>query len=336
MRIRLLGVAMAAACLLLAAASQASTPVSYRVDQKTFKKQTLATSALTFTMYSDEACSVMTAEETLFGGDVTIVVDAPKTLKIKGGVKPAKAAVIQATLSDMPDGPIYLEVSGPGINPLGPRCQVQAAGGSSGGGVAGPSGPTGPAGTPGGPSGPAGPTGGAGPAGPSGPAGAAGSAGPAGPTGPPGSAGAAGPPGPAGPSGPSGPLGLTGAAGPSGPSGPSGPTGLTGSAGPSGPSGPAGAGTNLWAVINSNGTLNRGSGVVSSANLGGATGAYEVIFNRNVSACAYVATVFRVFLQAGGISTDLRGGNNNGVFVETTDGVGALADRPFHLAVFCP
>lgn len=45
----------------------------------------------------------------------------------------------------------------------------------------------------------------------------------------------------------------------------------------------------LWAVVNENGTLDRAKGVTDSARIG--TGAYRITFNRNVSGCAYAATV---------------------------------------------
>src|SRR5688500_8720112 len=44
-----------------------------------------------------------------------------------------------------------------------------------------------------------------------------------------------------------------------------------------------------FAVIDADGAFVRGKGVVSSANLG--AGAYEVIFNKNIRGCGYVATI---------------------------------------------
>lgn len=51
--------------------------------------------------------------------------------------------------------------------------------------------------------------------------------------------------------------------------------------------GPA-APTPLWAVVNVDGTLARGSGAVSSF-ASGVDGEYQVTFDRDVSQCAYVA-----------------------------------------------
>jgi hypothetical protein len=89
--------------------------------------------------------------------------------------------------------------------------------------------------------------------------------------------------------GPPGPAGANGATGPAGPAGPAGPTGAAGPAGPAGPQGPAGANaTAIWALVNDDGTLLRGSHAVSSA----AFGATErrVTFDQDVSQCAYSVT----------------------------------------------
>jgi hypothetical protein len=125
-----------------------------------------------------------------------------------------------------------------------------------------------------------------------------------------------------------------------------------GAVGPTGPAGEDGAdATALWAVVNGDGTLARGSHVTSTEKLElqfltteiGPTamgdGSYEVIFDRDVANCAYVAT-----LGVGGFAEPIRGGllvaprfaEANGVFVNTYDVDGADTDGGFHLAVFCP
>ena len=80
----------------------------------------------------------------------------------------------------------------------------------------------------------------------------------------------------------------------------------------------------LTAVVNVDGSLARGRGAVSSSQLG-VDGQYEVVFNRDVSNCAYVAS--------GGEATTFppddavvftvapRDGNANAVFVQEWDGV---------------
>jgi hypothetical protein len=96
----------------------------------------------------------------------------------------------------------------------------------------------------------------------------------------------------------------------------------------------------LTAVVNVDGSLARGRGVVSSAQLG-VDGQYEVVFNRDVSNCAYVAS--------GGEATTLppddavvftvapRDGNANAVFVQEWDGVLGRDSYSsgFHLMVVC-
>jgi len=92
----------------------------------------------------------------------------------------------------------------------------------------------------------------------------------------------------------------------------------------------------IWATINTDGTLARGAGVASSQNLG--AGSYEVIFNRDITQCAYIATLGNPGAgnPAGGfIGTALRVGTTNGVFVETSDTADVTVDRSFHLQVSC-
>jgi hypothetical protein len=95
----------------------------------------------------------------------------------------------------------------------------------------------------------------------------------------------------------------------------------------------------LFAVVNSNGTLARGSGAVSAAKLA-ATGEYQVFFNQPVNRGAFLSTIG---LSAdagqsppGEIIVNLRVGTTNGVFLQTSDSTGKDADRSFHLAVVLP
>ncbi len=83
-------------------------------------------------------------------------------------------------------------------------------------------------------------------------------------------------------------------------------------------------------------TLVRGSGVTSITRIG--AGLYQVIFDRDVTQCFYVATIgdpFQGNSPQGFIDVAARGGNANGVFIETHDPSNALADRSFQLLVFC-
>jgi hypothetical protein len=93
-----------------------------------------------------------------------------------------------------------------------------------------------------------------------------------------------------------------------------------------------------FAVVEANGVTARGRGVVSSQSIGG--GFYEVIFSRNVTKCAYVATMGDSGSNTNGTPGEIavvgRFGKPNGVFLSTFDSTGALADRSFHLQVLCP
>jgi hypothetical protein len=62
------------------------------------------------------------------------------------------------------------------------------------------------------------------------------------------------------------------------------------------------------------------------------TGQYEVVFNRDVTTCSYQVTMS---IMQGEAFAQPRGGVPNGVFVGTFASNGAVADRAFHLAVFC-
>ncbi len=93
-------------------------------------------------------------------------------------------------------------------------------------------------------------------------------------------------------------------------------------------------------VINSTGAFVRGRGVVSSSRL--ANGLYQVVFNRQVGTCSYIATLGDPGAvnqpPTGFISVATDPVNGNAVRVRTrSQGPqgGAQADRPFHIAVSC-
>src|SRR3954454_16530574 len=116
------------------------------------------------------------------------------------------------------------------------------------------------------------------------------------------------------------PTGCVGPPGPQGPQGAQGPAGPRGANGANGaPGAPGAKATALWAVLNANGTLSRGSSVASVAKLG--TGIYEVIFNRDITNCAYVGAISDTGFGAafGFFSASKRGGKANGIFVETAN-----------------
>ena len=92
----------------------------------------------------------------------------------------------------------------------------------------------------------------------------------------------------------------------------------------------------LMAVVNPNGTLVRGNGVATTTRE--AAGTYRVNFERNISGCAWEgglhdAGVF--FGTPGEINLALNGATPNGLFVQTRNPAGALADSEFIVTVDC-
>lgn len=100
----------------------------------------------------------------------------------------------------------------------------------------------------------------------------------------------------------------------------------------------------LWAVVRQNGNLVRSSdGVVSSERLDGTatTGDYGIVFERDISDCAYQATAGSTTTNVGpspayAMVANLTGDADNGVivFVKDQDGAGTET-RSFHVLVTC-
>ena len=129
--------------------------------------------------------------------------------------------------------------------------------------------------------------------------------------------------------------------------------GQTGTQGPPGPKGdkgdkgdPGEPATRLWAVMNSNGTIARQSGAVTSAQVLSGAGQCLVTFNRDVRTCAFQATVGaslasmsawvtppegQVNVSFGGAWTS----NPGTIVVETSNSAGALTQQDFHIVVHC-
>jgi hypothetical protein len=92
----------------------------------------------------------------------------------------------------------------------------------------------------------------------------------------------------------------------------------------------------LWAVVTADGALPRKNAAASAAKL--ATGEYEVVFDRDVTACAYNVSLGASDTAeppAGEVGASQRAGNVRGVLVVTRDSGGTKADLPFHLTVNC-
>jgi hypothetical protein len=92
-----------------------------------------------------------------------------------------------------------------------------------------------------------------------------------------------------------------------------------------------------FAVLNAGGQQVRARGTTSAARTG--DGRYQVIFNRDVRACAYYATVGGPSATAppdnGQITVSGLASNVAGVDIRTTGANGGNANRPFHLLVIC-
>lgn len=119
-----------------------------------------------------------------------------------------------------------------------------------------------------------------------------------------------------------------------GPAGPAGPRGIAGAAGAQGAAGakgdPGASATTLWANVRIDGSTEHQSGSTSSVKRLAPAGAYDVTFNRDVSACNYQAT-----LQGPGQILAAPGGSANAVFIQVGGSAGPPADSGFYLAVFC-
>jgi hypothetical protein len=92
----------------------------------------------------------------------------------------------------------------------------------------------------------------------------------------------------------------------------------------------------LWAAITDTGAISRQNGATGSTRLG--TGDFEVAFNRDVTKCAYTATLGSVDTAdppAGEVGVSQRAGKASAVRVLTRASDGTAADRPFHLTVTC-
>jgi hypothetical protein len=95
-------------------------------------------------------------------------------------------------------------------------------------------------------------------------------------------------------------------------------------------------GLSRWAVVSASGQLVRGRNVTSVART--SSGRYQVIFNRDVRNCAYIATLGDPSASgpsSGQIGTSSLASNVNGVSVRTTDANGTAGNRSFHMIVPC-
>jgi hypothetical protein len=97
----------------------------------------------------------------------------------------------------------------------------------------------------------------------------------------------------------------------------------------------------MFAVVNVNGTLRRGTPGTSSAQFaGGFTGDYVVKFPRSVASCAWVASVTSSVDGNnpfhGQLGVTSLTGNAKGLYVQGQDSTGTDAEMPFTVIVSCP
>jgi hypothetical protein len=101
-------------------------------------------------------------------------------------------------------------------------------------------------------------------------------------------------------------------------------------------------GQNNWAVVDATCTVSRfnsSAGAVTSVPV--SAGVCEVIFGKDVSACAYEATVgdtgaLAVLPAFINVSGDTDADSSHDVFVRTFNPAGTATSFPFHLTVTCP
>jgi hypothetical protein len=96
-------------------------------------------------------------------------------------------------------------------------------------------------------------------------------------------------------------------------------------------------GSARFAVVSAGGQGVRSRGTTSVART--AEGRYQVIFDADVRACGYYATIGGPTAAAppdnGQVTVSSLGSNVNGVDIRTTGAAGNTANKPFHLVVFC-
>ena len=99
---------------------------------------------------------------------------------------------------------------------------------------------------------------------------------------------------------------------------------------------PRADGVNHFAVVSSAGIVARSRGLSSAVRTG--QGRYQVIFNRDVRGCAYLATLGSVGATGqgrGSVTVASLASNVNGVAVRTFSQNGNATNRSFHLVVNC-
>ncbi len=101
-------------------------PVTYNVQDKPLKAGAPAGTQLTFTLFSDAACTQQVFQTMIPVENVTLI-SKLKLATPKGATKSPATDQIQATLTGVTTSSnVYLTVTGTGVTPTGPTCQPQA------------------------------------------------------------------------------------------------------------------------------------------------------------------------------------------------------------------
>jgi len=95
----------------------------------------------------------------------------------------------------------------------------------------------------------------------------------------------------------------------------------------------------IWAVVNADGSLARGKCAVSVLHPVDVASSYQVNFGKDVSKCAYEATLGLSgdvgVPPPGFVTTATRNGVHTAVYVATWNGSGVGTPEPFHIVVTC-
>lgn len=122
------------------AARAADVPTSYTVND-TALKAAIAGTSLTFTLYSDAACTQQVHQQAVPIETVDLVSRLKVFTAKSAPTKSPKTAELRETLTGVSAaGNLYLKVTGTGITPVGGACQAQTA--SLGGATTGQTGST--------------------------------------------------------------------------------------------------------------------------------------------------------------------------------------------------
>jgi hypothetical protein len=126
MLLRIVG-ALAALAGMLGAARASDLPVTYNVQDKPLKAGAPSGTPLTFTLFTDAACTQQVYQATVPIQTVTLI-SKLKLATPSGAPKSLPTDQIEATLPGVTaGGNLYLTVTGTGVTASGATCQVQAA-----------------------------------------------------------------------------------------------------------------------------------------------------------------------------------------------------------------